>query len=70
MTTISYFAAFTLGLITAFIISIWIHRQHKKDWQSEYRRLMGGIDGARIALDNGPYHRAADKILLDTYRGN
>jgi hypothetical protein len=36
-------AAYTVGLITAFIISVLIHRHHKKAWQTEYRRLMGGI---------------------------
>jgi hypothetical protein len=38
-----------IGLIISFIFWGWIYHQHKKAWQQEYRRLMGGI---KIAISD------------------
>ena len=40
--------AFLVGLLISFIFWGWIYHQHKKAWQTEYRRLMGGIEKARM----------------------
>ena len=74
MTILSYIAIYILGLITSAIICLWIHRQHKKAWQLEYRRLMAGIQNAKMSLTElgvgiVTCSNKAYKILEDTYNG-
>ena len=63
---LDHLAFFLLGFMVAFLIMVWVLGRYKQDWDSEYRRLMAGIDGAMWRLKNGKIALAM-RIMQDTY---
>lgn len=61
MTTIT---AFIIGLLVGeavmAVIALYVHRHYKQAWQTEYRRLMGGIKKAFTDL----YTLTSDDVMV------